>query len=125
MDNFADKKYACSAVIQFTNISPQDLKYFSGNLAPEWHQVNSAPEQFSQPVQTGGSRVNKSNRSLFLAGSVLCAVLLLFFLVDRNNEGEEISQQISSIDKKYDDIQTRLKSLQDSENKLARIENKI
>ena len=125
LDTFVDNEYACSAVIQFTNISPQDLKYFSGNLAPEWHQVNSAPEQFSQPVQTGDSQVKKPNRSLFLAGSLLCAVLLIFFLVGRNNEGEELSQQISSIDKKYDDIQTRLKSLQDSENKLARIEDKI
>ncbi len=125
LDNVADKKYACSAAIQFTNISPQDLKYFSGNLAPEWHKVNSAPEQFSQPFQPGDSVDNKSYKSLFLAGSLLCAFLLIFFLVGRNNDGKEISQQITSMDKKYDEIQTRLQSLQNSENKLESIEEQI
>jgi LysM repeat protein len=125
LDNIVDNQYACSAAIQFTNISPQDLKYFSGNLAPGWHRANSAPEQFSQSVQPDNPQDTKSNKSLFLAGSVLCGVLLLFFLINGNNDGKEISEQITSIDKKYSELQTQLTLLQDSENKLQRIEEEI
>ena len=125
LNNFVDNQYACSAAIQFTNISPQDLKYFSGNLAPEWHRVNSAPEQFSQSAQPDNSQDTKSNKSLFLAGSVLCVVLLLFFLFSGNNDEQEISEQITAIEVQYNELQTQLKILQDSENKLERIEEEI
>ena len=125
LDTIVDDQYACSAAIQFTNISPQDLKYFSGNLAPEWHRINSAPEQFSQSAQPDNSQDTKSNKSLFLAGAVLCGVVLLFFLISGNNDGQDISEQITAIEVQYNELQTQLKILQDSENKLERIEEEI
>jgi len=133
LDSLVDDRYGFSAAIQFTDISPEDLKYFSGNLAPEWHYLESAPEQPEPSSVESHSPQKKlshtSHNSMIAAVSVagiVCIGLLLYFLSGSENGGnEEIAKQIKSLDERYSEIQLQLRSLQTSAGTIENIGKQI
>ncbi len=125
LKNLVEKKYAYSVAIQFTNISNEDLKYFSGNLAPEWYEDNIAPESLAQKIDQGRPQYNNLKKIALYTGSSFCVLLLFFYLFARGDNETEKASEIASLYERMDEQQLQLTLLQDSKDTLTNIEGQI
>lgn len=129
--------------ISFTEISAEDSRYFSGNLAPEWQDPvtwNEWPEKMDMPAQTN-ENVRSQNKSLkwgigviCLAGLVLMAALFFQSLskkpavavekeVQKEDELRILSDRMSSeIESMRDSYQQQAVTISQIEKRLARME---
>ena len=125
LKNLVEKKYAYSAAIQFTNISNEDLKYFTGNLAPEWYENGIAAEPSAQMIKTGRPTYNNLKKIALYTGSSFCVLLLFFYLFARGNDETDKASEIASLYERINEQQMQLTLLQDSKDTLAKIEGEI
>lgn len=129
--------------ISFTEISAEDSRYFSGNLAPEWQDPvtwNEWPEKMDMPTQTI-EKVRSQNKSLkwgigviCLAGLVLMATL--FFQSLSKNPAVAVEKEIpqdelrilsdrmsSEIESMRESYQQQAATITEIEKRLARMED--
>lgn len=133
LKNLVEKKYAYSVAVQFTNISNEDLKYFSGNLAPEWYSDTIRPASSVRPKEPEENReaifpLNQQFRKPALwAGSAICIFLLSFYLFSgRSAEVEETeTSELASLAESINGQQLQIASLQESNQTLTEIEGQI
>lgn len=99
-----DEKYTYAVGIQFTDLSSEDLRFFTGNLAPEWEKNYEEPSR-QLPL-----------RHVFMrtAGYVLLGIfgLILTVFTFRSFTGNEIdSHQIAAVESRLENIESKLEIL--------------
>lgn len=125
LKNLVERKYAYSAAIQFTKISSEDLKYFSGNLASEWYGKSRASQPSVQTIKPKKSKGYNLRKIALYTGSSFCVLLLCFYLLARGNDETDKAAEIASLHERINEQQLQLTLLQDSKAALAKIEGQI
>jgi len=131
LKNLVEKKYAYSVAIQFTNISNEDLKYFSGNLAPEWYSDSIRPASSARARQSEETEETMFPLKLPLrrpavwAGSIIGIVLLLLYLFAGGSSEVDETSELASLAESINGQQRQIASLQESKQTLAEIEGQI
>lgn len=100
------EEYSFAAGIQFTEISDEDLKFFTGNLAPEWQKNYQEPEIKSPTMKS----VNR-NIIYFLLGIVI--FFLIFYAIGGSRGKSVDPQQIAAVENRLAALESQLTILKE------------
>jgi LysM repeat protein len=100
------EEYSFAAGIQFTEISDEDLKFFTGNLAPEWHKSYQEPE-IKSPIMKSFNR----NIIYSLIGIVIFS--LIFYAIGASRGKSVDPQQIAAVENRLAALESQLTILKE------------
>jgi LysM repeat protein len=99
------KHFAFAVAVRFTEISHEDLKFFSGNLAPEWQK------DYKEKQNVISARATSIHRISFgLLGVLVLALMIYSFSV--YNMGRVSVSQIAALEKGLEDVKSQLTIIQ-------------
>lgn len=98
--------YSFAAGIKFTEISDEDLKYFTGNLAPEWQKNYQEPE-IKSPIMNSLNR----NISYSLIGIVIFS--LIFYAIGASRGKSVDPKQIAAVESRLAALESQLTILKE------------
>ncbi len=101
-----DEKYTYAVGVQFTDLSSEDLKFFTGNLAPEWEQSYQEP---ARPLPLG--QILKRSAGYLLFG--VLAIILTVFAFESFTEDKIDSEQLVALETRLKNIESQLDILSD------------
>ena len=115
LKNLVEKRYAFAASIQFTDISDENLKYFSGNFAPEWHQ-NYPEEQVAMKQDDYQAEKTRwpYKRATFWGLILLCLLFLFFYLRPEGENNAQVASQLDGLNSRLDAMDKRIAELMDA-----------
>jgi LysM repeat protein len=116
-----EQQFTTAVAIEFTEISEKDLRYFSGNLAPEWK------EDYVETKETEESpRSKKDLRKYALSGIFIISLLSLMYFIPRTDKQDKIDpHQIEQIDERLKILQSQLESFQSAIVSIKNIQENI
>ncbi len=98
--------YSFAAGIKFTEISDEDLKFFTGNLAPEWQKNYQEPE-IKSPIMKSFNR----NISYSLVGIVIFS--LIFYAIGASRGKSVDPKQIAAVENRLAALESQLTILKE------------
>ena len=98
--------YSFAAGIKFTEISDEDLKFFTGNLAPEWQKNYQEPE-IKSPIMKSLNR----NISYSLIGIVIFS--LIFYAIGASRGKSVDPKQIAAVESRLATLESQLTILKE------------
>ena len=116
-----DQQFSYGVAIEFTKISEKDLRFFSGNLAPEWQENYVDPHEMQGPSRTHYEFMKYSAFCLF----IVCISSLIYFIPKLHRQDAVDSRQIVQLDEKLKNLESQLHLLQTANVSLQNIEEKI
>ncbi len=118
-----EQEFSHSAALQFTEISDENLKYFTGNIAPEW----KADYTDTIPI-TNGIVSQNDNRNTSYLPWILVIILLIplsYLVYDSIQRKLDDEHLLSDVEGKLLIIEEQINSLQNSMNMLTPLEGAI
>lgn len=100
------EEYSFAAGVKFTEILDEDLKFFTGNLAPEWHKNYKEPE-IKSPIM---KKLNR-NISYSLIGIVIFS--LLFYAIGASRGKSVDPKQIAAVENRLAALESQLTILKE------------
>ena len=98
--------FAFAVGVIFTEISEENLKFFTGNLAPEWHKDYKQPQKISIPRHDFKRNI--------IYGTISILIFSLLFYAIRVNNGDKIdSRQIAVFESRLKTLESQLNILQE------------
>lgn len=125
-----EQEYSYSAALQFTEISEENLKYFTGDMAPEW----KADYRDAGPINRDIVPAKFSTKTPFLPWMLVFILLIpLGYLIynsiqrtlDFENQISEIENQIVIIEKQIKSVQNSLDLFTPLEGQLKVLEGEV
>jgi LysM repeat protein len=116
-----EQSFPFAIAIEFTQISEKDLRFFSGNLAPEWQ------ENYVDTKETEDSSRSKYGFIKYIVFGILFVVISsLTYFIPRSNQQDRVAfQKIEQFDERLKKIELQLQLLQSANVSLQNIEGKI
>jgi LysM repeat protein len=116
-----EQSFPFSIAIEFTQISEKDLRFFSGNLAPEWQ------ENYVDTKETEDSSRSKYGFIKYIIFGILFVVISSFvYFMSRSNQQDSVAfEKIEQFDERLKKIELQLQLLQSANVSLQNIEEKI
>ena len=116
-----DQQFAFAVAIEFTEISENDLRFFSGNLAPEWQ------EDYVERKKTEAPSQSKHFLKKYIVFGIffICTAALWYFLPRTDGQDASDSYQIDRIDERLKIIEAQLQSIQSANVSIKNIEGKM
>ena len=111
-----EQQFTFAVAIEFTEISEKDLRYFSGNLAPEW-KVDYAESKETE--ETPRSKHGFKKYAVF-AIIIISISSSMYFITRTDKQGKIDPHRIEQIDEKLNILQSQLESFQ---SEIASIKN--
>ncbi len=102
--------------MEFTEISEKDLRYFSGNLAPEWKEDYA---EIKEAEETPRSKHDLKKYAVF-AIIIISVSSSMYFITRTDKQGKIDPHQIEQIDERLKILQSQLESIQ---SEIASIKN--
>ena len=103
-----EQQFTFAVAIEFTEISEIDLRYFSGNLAPEWK------EDYVETKETEETPRSKQDLKKYaLMGIFIISLSSLIYFIPRTDKQDKIDpHQIEQIDERLKILQSQVESIQ-------------
>jgi LysM repeat protein len=121
LEEGVEQSFPYAVAIEFTQISVKDLRFFSGNLAPEW-QENYVDTKATE----GSSRSRYGFIKYIVFGILFVVVSSLIYFMPRSNEKDRVAfQKNEQFDERLKKIELQLHLLQSANVSLQNIEEKI
>ena len=118
-----EQEFSHSAALQFTEISEENLKYFTGNIAPEWKADYTDTIPITNDIAPQNSIKHTSYVPWILVIILLAPLCYLVYnSVQRKFDDENL---ISEIESKLLMIEEQINSLQNSMNMLIPLEEQL
>ncbi len=119
----AEQEFSHGAALQFTEISDENLRYFTGDIAPEW----KADYRDTGPIINDIASDNVSRNRSYLPWIFLLILLipLSYFVYDTTQRKPESENLLSEVDRKLLIIEEQINSLQNSVDLLMSLEGQI
>lgn len=107
-----EQEFSHGAALQFTEISDENLKYFTGNIAPEW----KADYRDAGPIDSDMVPLAASSHPPYLPWILVIILLipLCYFVYDFIQQKMDDENLISEVEKKLLIIEEQINSLQNS-----------
>ena len=118
-----EQQFSHGIALEFTEISEDNLRFFTGNLAPEWKDGY----QDSGPIQKTKT-FRDTDRNMRSLGWLLAFILLLpitYFLYDSVQRKIDADNSITQIEKKLLIIEAQINAMQDSVDSYESVVNQI
>lgn len=100
------EEYSFAAGIQFTEISDEDLKFFTGNLAPEWQKNYQEPE-IKSPI------MKSLNRNIIYSLLGIVIFSLIFYAIGASRGKSVDPQQIAAVENRLAALESQLTILKE------------
>jgi LysM repeat protein len=117
----ADQQFAFAVAIEFTEISENDLRFFSGNLALEWQEDYVEKKETETPSHSKHFLKKYTVFGIFF----ICISALWYFIPGSDGQDASASYQIERIDERLKIIEAQLQSIQSANVSIKNIEGKI
>ena len=116
-----EQRFSFAVAIEFTEISEKDLRYFSGNLAPEWR------EDYVPTKETEESPRSKHDfKKYAVLGILFISLSSLMYFIPRTGKQDTIDpHQIEQIEERVKILQSQLESFQSAIVSLKNIQENI
>jgi LysM repeat protein len=101
------EEYSFAAGVKFTEISDEDLKFFTGNLAPEWQKDYQEPEITSPSMQ-------KFNRNIIYALLGVVIFSFIFYTFGASKSKKVDSEQIAAVENRLEVLESQLTILNET-----------
>ena len=118
-----EQEFTHSAALQFTEISQENLKYFTGNIAPEWKENYKDAGPMNNDIVS-----QKVNQDTSFLPWVLVIFLLLplgYFVYDSIQRKLHDEKSLTGVEKNLLIIEKQITSLQNSLDILMPVERKL
>ncbi|MDR3629902.1 MAG: LysM peptidoglycan-binding domain-containing protein [Desulfocapsaceae bacterium] len=103
-----DLQYPFAIAIEFNEISEKDLRFFSGNLAPEWQK-----NYIDSKHRNGPSLLKSVYKNYIILGILFILLLSPIYFKPRSSQQDKIDNaQIEEIHKRLNTIESKIQSLQ-------------
>lgn len=125
----SEQQFSHGIAYKFTEITAENLKFFSGNLASEWKEDFSEIDQHPQikPSQQENVRKNSEKHkhyALWLSSLILLISLLyLFFITAKQKEDDKL--MTTELDKRLIIIEEQIDSLKSAKDSLEQLVDKL
>lgn len=118
-----EQELSYAAALKFTEISDENLKYFTGDIAPEWKEGYKD----TRPVNTNIAPQNASRSTPYLPWILVIILLipLLYFVYDSIQQRLNDENLISDVESRLLIIEEQINSLQKSLNLLTSIDGQL
>jgi hypothetical protein len=119
----AEEEFSHGAALKFTEISDENLKFFSGNLAPEWKD----DYKDTVPIERIKTSQDMSRNTPILAWFLVFILLLplFYFIYDSVQKRSEYEKLISQVEGRLLIIEEQFNSVQNSLNSLQQLDGKL
>lgn len=111
-------EFAFAMAVKFIDLAEENLKFFTGNLATEWHKEHKEPHRvalsghgFSQPI--------------FYGITTILAVFLISYVIRANSHDRVNPDQIGALESRFEKLESSLKTLQDVSVSNRNIEDRL
>ena len=119
----AEEQFSHGIALRFTEMTDENLKFFSGNLAMEWKEDYS--ESYHVQKSRRSERGNK-NRNYILWGLALILLLPITFSLYMSNKAQtDLQNEITRLDSRLRIIEEQLKSYQQVHDSLKDVGGEI
>lgn len=117
--------FSFAVAVEFSQISDKDLRFFSGNLAPEWQE--NCLETYVDTKETGKSHRSKYTTGKYLVFGMLFVILSssIYLMPGLKKEEKLVVHQIVQLDERLKKTELQLQLLQSSNVALEKIEGKV
>ena len=116
-----EQQFTFAVAIEFTEISEKDLRYFSGNLAPEW-KVDYAESKETEETP----RSKQDLKKYALLGIFIISLSSLMYFISRTDKQDKIDpHQIEQIDERLSILQSQMESIQSAIVSIKNIQGNI
>jgi len=95
------EEYSFAAGVKFTEISNEDLKFFTGNLAPEWQKDYQEPEITSPSMQN-------FNRNIIYALLGIVIFSFIFYTFGASKSKKVDSEQLAAVENRLEVVESQL-----------------
>ncbi len=125
----SEQQFSHGIACRFTEITEENLKYFSGNLASEWKEDFSEIDQYPQrehPQEKNLSIGGEKHRHYalwFFSSIILLSIVYLFFLSAQQRTDDQLME--TQLDKRLMTIELQLESFEDAKDSLERLAAKL
>lgn len=116
-----DQQFFFAVAIEFTDISENDLRFFSGNFAPEWQEDYVERRETETPSQAKHFLKKYTVFGIFF----ICISALWYFLPRSDGQEAPDPDQIERINERLKIIEAQLQSIQSANVSIKNIEGKI
>jgi LysM repeat protein len=115
------QQFSFAVAIEFTEISEKDLRYFSGNLAPEWKV------DYAETKETEESPRSKQDfKKYALLGIFIFSLSSLMYFIPRTDKQDKIDPyQIEQIGDRLKILQSQVESIQSAIASIKNIQGNI
>lgn len=120
-----EQQFSHAVGLQFTGITKENLKFFSGNLAPEWEKDYSELESIAQARSPVSGGVGRLGHYVILALAVVLLSSLSHLLIQSLTGKENTTFPLQQLDARTYKIEQQLTSHQSLGKSLTAIENEI
>ncbi|MEN8251489.1 MAG: LysM peptidoglycan-binding domain-containing protein [Bacteroidota bacterium] len=103
--------------VKFTEISNEDLRYFTGNIAVEWQDDNEE----STPHTT----INSLIRKIGYIFTICCVIFIIFYLLQLNSKYQVEEKRIEQLKNKIGIIESKIKESKEIEQYITDLEKNI
>ncbi len=125
----SEQQFSHGIAFEFTEITAENLKFFSGNLASEWKEDFSEIDQHPQIKQSEQENVIKNSEKhkhyalWFSSFTLLISLLYLFFLTAKQKEDDKL--MTTQLDKRLIIIEEQIDSLKPTKDLLEQLVDKL